>query len=115
MKQFTKVYFITVNGEPTYIGAEPNKKLTLMTRGEAVLASATTAEPVFIDTVEGLKEFSRFYRKPIKSHHVRNGVLTVAGLALVLGTSSYALNSPTTANILDAFKNAPAALSGQMF
>ena len=77
MKQFTKVYFITVNGEPTYIGATPNKKLTLMTRSEAVLASATTAEPVFIDTVEGLKEFSRFYRKPIKSHHVRNGVLTV--------------------------------------
>ena len=38
----------------------------------------------------------------------------MAGLALVLGTSSYALNSPTTANILDAFKNAPEALSGQM-
>ena len=114
MKQFTKVYFITVKGEPTYIGVTPNKKLTLMTKGEAVLASATTAEPVFIDTVEGLKEFSRFYRKPIKSHHLRNGVLTVAGLTLVLGTSSYALNSPTAANILDAFKNAPTALSGQM-
>ena len=114
MKKYTKVYFITVNGQPTYIGVTPNKKLTLMTRGEAVLASASTAEPVFIDTVEGLEEFSRFYRKPIKSHHVRNGVLTVAGLALVLGTSSYALNSPTTANILDAFKNAPEALSGQM-
>ena len=114
MKKYTKVYFITVNGQPTYIGVTPNKKLTLMTRGEAVLASATTAEPVFIDTEEGLKEFSRFYRKPIKSHHVRNGVLTVAGLALVLGTSSYALNSPTTANILDSFKNAPEALSGQM-
>ena len=114
MKKYTKVYFITVNGQPTYIGVTPNKKLTLMTRGEAVLASATTAEPVFIDTTEGLEEFSRFYRKPIKSHHVRNGVLTVAGLALVLGTSSYALNSPTTANILDSFKNAPEALSGQM-
>ena len=114
MKKYTKVYFITVNGQPTYIGVTPNKKLTLMTRGEAVLASASTAEPVFIDTVEGLEEFSRFYRKPIKNHHVRNGVLTVAGLALVLGTSSYALNSPTTANILDAFKNAPEALSGQM-
>ena len=31
MKKYTKVYFITVNGQPTYIGVTANKKLTLMT------------------------------------------------------------------------------------
>ena len=105
MKQFTKVYFITLNGEPTYIGAEANKRLTLLTRDEAILASARTATPVYIESMEDLNNFYNIYRRPVKNHNVRNGILTAAGLALILSVpGSYALNSPTTANVLDAIK-----------
>ena len=111
MKNFNKVYFIKLDGEKTYIGADYNKKLTLLNRDEAILASATTATPVYVETKEDLTNFYNIYRKPRKNHTLRNAGLTAAGLALVLGLSgAYALNSPETANLLNSFNTPKAAV-----
>ena len=107
MKKYDKVYFIKIYGEKSYIGVNLKKGLTILTRDEAILASATTATPVYVETLADLNNFFTIYKKPLKNHTLRNAGLTAAGLALVLGMSgAYALNSPDAANILGAF-NAP--------
>ena len=113
MAKYNKVYFIKIDGEKTYLGADHRKRLTILTRDEAILASATTATPEYIETLADLNNFCTIYRKPLKNHTLRNVGLTAAGFALVLGMSgAYALNSPDAANILGAF-NAPKTAVGR--
>ena len=49
MAKYNKVYFIKIDGENTYLGADLKKRLTILTRDEAILASATTATPEYIE------------------------------------------------------------------
>ena len=57
MRSYNKVYFIKIDGEKTYIGADDKKRLTLLTRDEAILASATSATPVYVETMSDLNNF----------------------------------------------------------